>query len=168
MYVSRITLVSVLFCFGIFSCTPPETPLDKDEAANPERMAVLELQKEYEEGWLAMDEAKILAVFEEDASIQPGTLNPVQGKENLRAFWFPNDSSVTEILAFRTNLLTLKMVENHLVTTHETYLDWNYTKDSLHFGNIQKGVSTTIFRKQEDESWKMWKKIWTDTEITKK
>lgn len=45
---------------------------------------------------------------------------------------------------------------------HESNINWNYEKDTTKFGMIQTGINTTIYRRQKDMKWKIWRSMWTD------
>jgi hypothetical protein len=92
---------------------------------------------------------------------------PIEGKENIAGFWFPDDGSITEINNYVTKILSLTILDTIAVTTHSSILDWNYQKDSVRFGMIQTGINSTVYRKEGD-SWKIWRSMWTDIEAETK
>ena len=120
------------------------------------------VHKDYLEAWLEMNEEKLMALFEEDAMIQPNSLTPITGKTNLRKFWFPNDISTTTIHHFETEITHLQIQDTLATSIHNSKLDWSYQKDSTHMRMFQEGINTTIYRKQQDKSWKIWRSMWTD------
>ena len=103
-----------------------------------------------------------MGLLEENARIQPNSLKPVEGKNQIRKFWFPRDSSKTTVNDFQTELISLKILDTLAVSTHTSTLDWTYKKDTLSFGMLQKGINTTIYRKQMDGTWKIWRSMWSD------
>ena len=131
------------------------------EISDDER-AIRQVHQDYVDGWINMDEEKVMGLLVEDSQIQPNRLTPVIGKENIRAFWFPNDSSITTINEFSTEIISVNVLDSIAVTTHSSILDWDYQKGETDFGQRQTGINTTIYRKQEDQSWKIWRSMWTD------
>lgn len=109
-----------------------------------------------------------MELIAENARIQPNSLQPIEGKSEIRKFWFPKDSSKTIINDFQTEIISLKIYDTLAVSTHNSLLDWTYEKDSVSFGMLQKGINTTIYRKQPDNSWKIWRSMWTDISAEKK
>ncbi|QNL22206.1 hypothetical protein HZR84_09735 [Hyphobacterium sp. CCMP332] len=132
------------------------------ESIDKEGEAVLQVHNDYVDGWLKMDEEKILSLLEEEARLQPSGLEPVEGKSEIQKFWFPKDSSLTIVNDFQTEMISLKILDTLAVSTHNSIIDWDYQKDSISFGMLQKGINTTIYRKQKDNSWKIWRSMWTD------
>jgi len=103
--------------------------------------AIRKIHQDYVDGWKTGNEKLIMSLFEDNAMIQPNTLNPISGKENISSFWFPKDGAIT---------------------THSGLLDWNYQNGEMNPGRIQKRFNTTIYRKQDDGQWKIWRSMWTD------
>ncbi len=133
-----------------------------DDIVNAEEAKILKVHNDYVNGWLDMDEKKIMALLESNARIQPNTLKPIEGKPNIRQFWFPKDSSKTVINDYKTEIISLNIKDTLAISTHSSVLDWTYEKDTMSFGLLQKGINTTIYRKQKDKSWKIWRSMWTD------
>ncbi|MEZ4687788.1 MAG: DUF4440 domain-containing protein [Bacteroidia bacterium] len=127
-----------------------------------------QLHSDYVDGWKAMDETRVMALLEDGARIQPNRMTPIEGKENIRDFWFPKDSSETIINRFETEIIHFTQKDSLAITTHTSLLDWDYKKDSLAFGMVQRGINTTVYRRQTDDSWKIWRSMWTDIEVKTK
>jgi ketosteroid isomerase-like protein len=144
-----------LFSLLIISCKQQVKSEEENEK-------ILNILQNYVDAWRDMNEERVMSLFEENSIIQPNSLTPSVGKEEIRAFWFPKDGSITKINVFETELLGLNIIDTLAVTTHRSYLDWSYQKDTLNFGMVQKGISTTVYRKQQDQSWKIWRQMWTD------
>lgn len=142
--------------------TLPEPAMTEDE------IQIRQLHSDYVDGWMNNNEKQIMDLLEENAQIQPNSLTPIVGKEQINTFWFPKDGSSTRINIFDTEILNLQLLDSLALTTHSSLLDWTYTKDTLQFGRIQKGFNTTVYRKQMDGSWKIWRSMWTDIEIKNK
>lgn len=157
---SKLTFGIFLFLMVISCDQNSEGNLDSVISDN--ELMIRQIHADYVEGWKNMDERKVMDLLEEESQIQPNRFNPVVGKENIRAFWFPRDSSETIINEFTTEIISLTLLDTIALTTHSSVLDWDYKKDSTNFGMNQKGINTTIYRKQKDGSWKIWRSMWSD------
>ena len=152
------SIIAILFLLMI-GCQSKNAKKDK---YSKDKEAIAGIHERYVEGWKNMNEEEIMSLFEDDSRIQPNTLAPVQGKVQIQAFWFPKDSSVTTIHKFDTHLIGIEVNDTIAVSTYNTYLDWSYQKDSTAFGMAQKDISTTLYRKQQDTTWAIWRQMWTD------
>ena len=153
--------IILLLIFALNSCTQI-TDNEQNTGQIDLKNTILKIHENYVEGWKNSDEELVMSLFEDNAMIQPNSLKPKKGKAEMREFWFPKDGSVTTIDSFQTEILNLEFLDTLAVTTHHSYLDWDYVKDSTQFGMIQKGIVTTVYRKQKDDSWKIWRQMWTD------
>ncbi|NND51369.1 MAG: hypothetical protein HKN54_03125 [Flavobacteriaceae bacterium] len=156
-----ISLLSVLM---LWSCKEREF---ETSAGNDESL-IRQIHADYVEGWLAMDQEKIMGLLENNARIQPNAMQPIEGKINIENFWFPKDDSRTVINDYKTEILSLKVLDTLAYTTHHSILDWSYLKDTINFSMLQKGINTTIYRKQVDGTWKIYRSMWTDLYAEKK
>ncbi|GAB5399250.1 MAG: hypothetical protein Aureis2KO_08350 [Aureisphaera sp.] len=134
----------------------------KSDNPNPDQLKIEQLHSLYVNGWLENDEEKVMGLLEENARIQPNRLKPIEGKSEIRKFWFPKDSSKTIINDYQTEIINIKIMDTLAISTHTSLLDWTYRKDTVTFGMVQNGFNTTIYRKQSDNSWKIWRSMWTD------
>ncbi len=150
--------LSIFLTIVIAGCENKEANkiLDADE------LEIRKIHSEYVNGWLKSDEEGIMKLLVEDSRIQPNTLKPIEGKSEIRKFWFPKDSSKTIINNYETEIISLDIMDTLAISTHKSLLDWTYKKDAISFGMLQKGINTTIYRRQLDNSWKIWRSMWTD------
>jgi ketosteroid isomerase-like protein len=129
--------------------------------SSPEKNELTQLHQNYVDAWLANDKKGVLSLFMDDSRLQPSSLCPVKGIKNIEEFWFPNDSSITTIKRFETELLNISIRDTLAFATHTIFLDWSYKKDTVSMNVEQRGVSTSVYRKRKDE-WKIWRQMWTD------
>ncbi|WP_430966478.1 YybH family protein [Spongiimicrobium sp. 2-473A-2-J] len=160
-------IATLLLLLTVLSCKERivqagEPPMGEDE------IQIRQLHTDYVNGWIDNNEGQIMGLLEENARIQPNSLMPIEGKQQINAFWFPKDGSSTKINTFETEILNFQLLDTLAITTHSSLLDWTYKKDTLQFGRVQKGVNTTVYRKQGDGSWKIWRSMWTDIDIKNK
>lgn len=126
------------------------------------------LNQAYLDYWLKNDEQGVLSIFTEDARISPNSLAPIDSLHNMQQFWFPKDGSTTIIHQFDAKELSLTIDKDLAYSTQKTILDWSYKKASFKMGQAQKGIDTSVYKRQADGSWKIWRKSWIDYEVTKK
>ena len=132
------------------------------DKTDTDEFKIRQVHEDYVQAWLDSDEEKLMDLLVEDSRIQPNMFAPVDGKENIKAFWFPDDSSQTVIHEFKTNILSINILDTMAISTHDSYLDWSYRKDTITFGMVQQGINTTLYRRLADGSWKIWRSMWTD------
>ena len=123
------------------------------------------LNDAYRAAWLRDDPAGVLALFEAGAQISPSGMCPIEGLDDIRSFWFPDDGSVTTIHRYEAEDVGAAVIGDVGVTTEKTLLEWSYEKGETRTGRIQNGVQTTVFRRQPDGTWKVWRKMWTDVAV---
>ncbi|NER13045.1 hypothetical protein GWK08_06315 [Leptobacterium flavescens] len=151
-------IIAVLFVSLILGCGDTQ----KEKFDSTDETAIRQIHEDYVSGWLETDEEKIMGLLEENSRIQPNRLAPIEGKDKIREFWFPKDGSKTTINEYKTEIISLDILDSLAITTHSSLLDWSYQKDSTNFGMRQKGFNTTLYRKQKNGSWKIWRSMWTD------
>lgn len=160
---NNLVILVLLAC--LISCCAEK---EKEQTVSAEEVKIREVHSDYVESWLADDAEKIMGLLIEDARIQPNRLPPIEGKTEIEKFWFPNDSSSTVINAYETEILHIDVMDTLAVSTHKSMLDWTYQKDTIQFGMLQKGINTTLYRRQTDNSWKIWRSMWTDYHAERK
>lgn len=160
----KITLIYfAIFQFGLLlkAQIPTLEVTPEDEA---QIKAILE---EYRTAWLNNDEVGVISLFEENARIQPSGMCPFQGQAELQQFWFPKDTSKTIIHEFDLEMNDLNSMEKDVIYSNQTTrLYWSYYKDSFKMGRVQYGCATSVFRRQADGNWKIWRQMWTDLSST--
>ena len=130
--------------------------------------AIRQINRAYLENWIKNDENGVLALFTEDARISPSGMSPIDSLPNIKQFWFPNDGSTTTIHLFDADELSLNIQGPLAFATQKTILEFTYEKDAFKMNRLQKGIDSSIYKKQIDGSWKIWRKSWTDFEIVKR
>ena len=48
------------------------------------------------------------------------------------------------------------------------FLSWSYEKGETKMSRNQTGYTLTIYRRQADRRWKIWKQLWTDVRVADK
>ncbi|NNL15998.1 MAG: hypothetical protein HKO81_05085 [Flavobacteriaceae bacterium] len=155
----NIRLITALICFfSILGCINDRSGDDD----NQDEKLIRAVHSDYVQGWLDMNQDKVMSLLMKDSRIQPNSLKPIEGKNNIKKFWFPNDDSKTIINDYKTEILDLRIMDTLAYTTHNSILDWSYKKDSISFSMLQKAINTTVYRKDNNGKWKIWRSMWTD------
>jgi ketosteroid isomerase-like protein len=123
---------------------------------------IRKVNEDYVNAWMRGDEKGVLSLFEEDAVLSPSGLSPVKGIKAITDFWFPKDSSVTNIHTFTNDIRSLEIEGDLAYTTQKTFLSWSYSKGATSIKKDQWGIAMTVYRRQPDKSWKIWRQLWTD------
>lgn len=151
------SIVSLYF-LALLSCRKDNSSI----SSNQDETLILEVHKNYVQGWIEMDQEKVMSLMVENSRIQPNSMKPIEGKKNIQNFWFPNDDSKTVINDFKTEILSLQILDTLAYTTHNSTLDWSYQKDSLSFSMLQIAINTIVYKKDRNSTWKIWRSMWTD------
>jgi ketosteroid isomerase-like protein len=123
---------------------------------------IRKVNDDYVKGWLKGDERAVLSLFEDDAMLSPSGLSPIRGMKAITAFWFPKDSSTTTIHTFTNEIKSLELEGDLAYTMQKTFLSWSYVKGATSISKDQWGIAMTVYRRQPDKSWKIWRQLWTD------
>lgn len=131
---------------------------------DPDENAIRQINEKYVNAWLQNDQAGVLDLFEDNATLAPSGLNSVKGKAAITNFWFPNDSSITTIHQFTNDVQFISIEKDIGYSAQKTFLSWSYLKGDYKLARDQKGLAMTIYRKQDDGHWKIIHQMWKDVE----
>ena len=123
------------------------------------------IDQKYVNSWLVGDEEGVMGLFEENATINPNRLAPISGLDAIRQFWFPKDSSVTTIHNYTLVNLNISIDGSLAVSTSRSFLSWSYRKGTISMARDQSGYAMTVYRRQTDGQWKIWRRLWTDVKV---
>ncbi len=129
---------------------------------------IIDLHKIYVDGWITYDSTKIMSIFEDDAALQPPGLTPIFGKRKMAEYWFPNDGSKITIQDFEFDPIHVEIRDTIAILTYDAVLDYVYQKDTMSISQVETSIGTAIYRKQFDDSWKVWRQFWTNTDMKRK
>jgi ketosteroid isomerase-like protein len=117
---------------------------------------------DYRTGWLEGDSAKVMNLLSDSATLIPSGLEPLHGKNVIRQFWWPNDSSKTIIHSYDITILDLGG-SGDLAFTYETgSLSWSYEKGDFKMSKENHSYEITLFERAKPNQWKITRRIWTD------
>ncbi|MBX7150899.1 nuclear transport factor 2 family protein [bacterium] len=120
------------------------------------------INERYTEAWLRNDENGVLSLFEENAMIMPNGMGAIKGIDAISNFWFPKDSSVTTIHVFDNQIVAITIDSTIASTFKKTFLSWSYVKGDVKIAKDQWGFAVSVYRKQSNGEWKIWRQLWTD------
>lgn len=126
------------------------------------------INKKYISEWLNNNETGVLSLFTDDATLAPSGVKPIKGMKEIRAFWFPHDSSVTTILKFTNDIQYIYVEEDIAETSQLDHLLWTYKKGNISMKREQWGFTQTIYKRQADGEWKIIHHMWKDYKIVDK
>jgi len=141
-------VVSLALWSGVL---PAQTPA----LSAADRQAIAEQMEAYRKAWLDGDAPRILALFAEDAVFMPHHgLDPVVGREALRAFWWPPGAGVTQIVRFDVETRAIEGTPDLIYAWGRQRLEWT-TKDDKGLRRFRtQGNHLTVFRRTA-EGWKI-------------
>lgn len=126
---------------------------------------IQEISNEYQKGWIAGDEKRVMALFTEDARIQPSGLTPKKGLQEITEFWFPKDGSLTKIQKFKLTFIGADIQGDTAAAMYRSELDWSYENGDTRLAKSQKGHEMVTYKRQPSGKWLIWRQTWTDYEI---
>ncbi|WP_420315730.1 YybH family protein [Ekhidna sp.] len=141
----------------ISSCSEPSPQGFTED----DQQIVNQMRIDYVDGWLSNDEKKVLDLFHREATIIPSGLSPIQGIQDIKNYWFPNDSSTTTIHSYDVELLNLKGTDSMAYSLEKGILNFTYTKADFTMTKSSTSHASTIYQKGDDGSWKIISRMWT-------
>jgi ketosteroid isomerase-like protein len=130
--------------------------------SNDDIEQIKKINSDYTNGWLDNDAEKVLGLYSESATIIPSGLSPIQGKEAIKEFWFPNDGSTTVIHYYNLEILDISGTNDLAYTYEHGNLSFTYEKEDFRLDRKAESHAITIYKKNESGEWKVRKRIWTD------
>lgn len=137
-----------------------------DKAGGDAEAALRTLDEAYVAAWLEADpkeqEKRVLALFAREAILLPGGgIDPQQGVNSLRSFWFPADSPPTQVSLFSHDILDLEVEGDMGVVSGRYSLEFSYQGVAY----AQSGNYMMIASKSAG-GWKISRMIWNDRTVT--
>lgn len=155
-------LAGFILLLGLLTAACTKTPGDGADA----KTALRALDAAYVDGWKQPDataqEEAVMALFSEDAVIMPGAgLEPREGLNALRRFWFPTGAPPTIVTRFEHDITGVDAGGALGVLRGRYRLHFNYDGASYaRIGNYQFAA-----RRQQDGAWLISQMIWNDRTV---
>jgi hypothetical protein len=124
------------------------------------------LDEAYVAAWLESDpkaqEKQVLELFAREAILLPGGgIEPQQGVDALRSFWFPADSPPTVVTLFSHDIVDLEVEGEMGVVSGKYALEFSYQGVAY----AQSG-NYMMIASQGPACWKISRMIWNDRTVT--
>ena len=155
----------VWYLLILISISCSEKSFNIDEGSNLSVKDIEQIRminRNYTQGWLDGDSLKVLGLFTESATIIPSGLLPLEGKQAIADFWFPNDGSTTVIHYYDLEILEISGTTNLAYSYENGKLSFTYKKDDFRLDREAESYAITIYKKSELGEWEIIKRIWTD------
>jgi uncharacterized protein (TIGR02246 family) len=114
----------------------------------------------YVEAWLADDTSGVLATLDAGAVLLPPGRLPLEGEQEIRAFWWPNDGSRTTITSFEWTLDEMVGTGELAFTRGISTLQWRYVKDTVRAEQTTRSTNLTILARGADGRWRILRQMW--------
>lgn len=123
---------------------------------------VRSVEEEYRTAWLANDSAAVMATLSEDAVLMPAGMEPLEGHERIRAFWWPDDGSTTVIESYRITVDEVDGSGNLAYLRGRGFLTFTYRSPDGEESRISsEAVHISVARRGEDGSWRIARRAWS-------
>lgn len=154
-------IMSILIIILLASCNNNQSTMAA-ALSSEDINKIRAVNKSYVSGWLNNDSTAVLDLFLDNATIIPSGLNPYRGRNELKGFWFPDDSSETVIHKYETEILDLQGSSDFAYTLERGFLSFTYKKGDFSMSKETNAHATTVYAKQENGEWKILTRMWTD------
>lgn len=152
-----------LMIMVLMACAEKPSATSKESSLSAKDIEqIKQINRNYTQGWLENDSAKVLGLYADSATIIPSGLLPIRGKKAISDFWFPNDGSKTVIHHYDLKILDINGMGNFAYSYENGDLSFSYEKEDFRLDREAKSHAITIYKKAEFGKWKIIKRIWTD------
>jgi ketosteroid isomerase-like protein len=130
--------------------------------SDKEKSSVLAVKEKYRTEWLKNNADGVVSVFSDDAVLlPPNGVKPVEGKQAIKAYWFPPADTLTIIDEFVLQTDELYGVGDLAYERGISTVTWHMEHRRTNFNKayISKGSYVTIYRRV-GHAWKMKHQIW--------
>lgn len=129
--------------------------------ARADEHAVRALEERYRTAWLANDSAAVMATLSSDAVLMPGGEEPVTGDAAIRAFWWPDDGSSTEITAYDITVHEVAGSGDLAYLRGEGALEFTYAPDGEASELTSRAAHLSVARRGDDGTWRIARRAWS-------
>ena len=148
----------VAWCFVAIGCSRTQT----GQATLPaeDNRAIRALDSAYVAAWLRDDTAGVLNTLAPDAVLLAAGQFPLTTPAEIKAFWWPGDSSRTRILTFDRVVDELRGAGDIAYMRGRDSLTYTYDKGSTHTRQSSRSMTLGVLRKSPDGGWKISRMMW--------
>ena len=133
---------------------------DPAELSDADRQAIRALDSTYVAAWLRGDSAGVMRTLAPDAILLPSGRRPLVGADSIRAYWWPDDGSRTEILTFES---AIDEIEGHGGTAWVRGVDslvFTYARDTIRTTTTSLGMTLAVLTRDQSGEWRIARKMW--------
>lgn len=123
-------------------------------------VAIAAVQAAYVKAWLADDTTGVLATLDSNAILLPPGRDPVLGHTAIRAFWWPDDGSHTQIREFTWDLAELMGDGRIAVARGLSTVGWTYAKDTVRTSQTVRNISLSVLQRSPSGEWRIARQMW--------
>jgi ketosteroid isomerase-like protein len=151
-----VSVVALLTCLAVAGtgCSSQRSPALS--AADLDAIKVAD--REYATAWLENEPEQVMATLTADAVLMPSGLPVIEGKPEIRAFWWPADSPPTTVMRFT-------LVQDEAGGQG----DLGFVRGSFTLGfeydgsmSLNHGYYLSVLRRLPDGTWRISHRMWND------
>ena len=160
---SLFRLALLVSACSLLACPSPETPPPASTTqtlAAEDHAALQALEEAYVEAWLADDTLSVLSTLDAQAVLMPGGQEPINGLNNIRQFWWPDDGSRTDITQYTITIDEIAGSGDLAYSRARGDLSFTYEQDGTTSALESTAISLTVYRRQADGSWRILRRMW--------
>ncbi|KAA3615793.1 MAG: hypothetical protein D8M58_16530 [Calditrichaeota bacterium] len=158
----NLLLTGLFISLIVFNCSEKSSQLSEEPISTSDIMQINQINRNYSQGWLENDSAKVLGLFSDSATIIPSGLMPITGRRSIKEFWFPDDGSKTLILKYDLEILEIHGSANLAYSYEHGNLSFTYEKGDFKMQRDSESYAITVYKKNNLGNWKIVKRIWSD------
>jgi ketosteroid isomerase-like protein len=151
-------LAALVWCVVAAGCSGSQ-PTITTLSAEDDR-AIRAVDSAYVAAWLKDDTAGVLNTLASDAVMLPAGQFPLTTTAEIKAYWWPSDSSHTRILTFQRVVDELHGAGDIAYMRGRDSLTFSYDKGSVHTQQSSRSMTLGVLRKSADGAWKMSRTMW--------
>jgi uncharacterized protein (TIGR02246 family) len=126
--------------------------------SDEERAAVAAADRAYADAWLANDADSIMATLSRDVVIFPSGMEAIEGREAIRAFWFPPDSPATTVSKYDLDQAEVDGSADLAYVRGSFTLAFDYDGESYE----SEGTYLSLLRREGNGDWRIARRTWND------
>jgi ketosteroid isomerase-like protein len=114
----------------------------------------------YVRAWLNNDQAAVLATLADDAVLMPAGQYPLRSRDEIVAFWWPQDGSTTRILAFERAIDEIEVQGDMAMVRGVDSVTFEYSRGATPSKQTSRSMTLAIYRRQPGGSWRISRMMW--------
>jgi uncharacterized protein (TIGR02246 family) len=128
--------------------------------SDQDREEIQALTEAYVAGWLRDDTTGVMNTLAPDAVIMPAGMQPIAGEEAIRAFWWPNDGSRTQVTDFTLTVDEIGGNAQMAWVRATGALTFTYEKDTTRTEQSSRNMTLMVLTRGPDDHWRISRHMW--------